>query len=48
MYLEKGALAGGSSDMNYNLSLAIVAVACHWMIESADGMDLANWSQSRS
>ena len=28
MHLEKGALAGGSSDMNYNLSLAIVAVAC--------------------
>ena len=23
MHLEKGALAGGSSDMNYNLSLAI-------------------------
>ena len=28
MHLEKGALAGGSSAMNYNLSLAIVAVAC--------------------
>ena len=27
MHLEKGALAGGNSDMNYNLSLAIVAVA---------------------
>ena len=40
MHLEKSALAGGSSDMNYSLRLAIV-------IESADSMDFANWSQSR-
>ena len=32
MHLEKGALAGGSSDMNYNLSLTIVAVACHRLV----------------
>ena len=45
MRLEKGALAGGSSDKNYNLSLVIVAIAClrlYWMIEFADSVDFAN------
>ena len=31
MHIEKGAVAGGSSDMNYNLSLAIVTVA--WLLD---------------
>ena len=45
MHLEKGVLAGGSSDKNYNLSLVIVAIAClrlYWMIKSADSVDFAN------
>ena len=44
MHLEKGALAGWSFDMSYNLSLAIVVIAFrgYWVIESADSMDFAN------
>ena len=33
MHLEKGALAGGSFDMNYNMSLAIVAVGCPRLLD---------------
>ena len=33
MHIEKGAVAGGSSDMNYNLSLVIVAVACPRLLD---------------
>ena len=33
MHLEKDALAVGSSDMNYKLSLAIVAIACPRLLD---------------
>ena len=33
MHIENGAVAGGSSDMNYNLSLAIVAGACPRLLD---------------
>ena len=45
MHIEKGAVAGGNSDMNYyNLSLAILAIACLRLLddESADSMDFTN------
>ena len=44
MRLKTDALAGGSSDMNYYPSLAIVVVACSKLLDDRNALQLAGFS----